>query len=100
MSRDPFPALPGDAGEPDGWPLPVAGEDGLEDGWEGPAGQGLFVTLPAEQVALPGFAQGGASDTMAPGPLLAAVLEAIAGEDGSGLAAIASSTVEIGRAHV
>ena len=27
MSRDPFPTLPGDAGEPDGWPLPVAGED-------------------------------------------------------------------------
>ena len=88
MSRDPFPTLPGDAGEPDGWPLPAAGEDGLEDGWEGPAGQGLFVTLPAEQVSLPGFAQGGASDTMAPGPLLAAVVGAVTGEDGSGVAGL------------
>ena len=92
MSRDPFPSPPGDAGEPDGWPLPVAGEDGpedgLEDGWEGPAGQGLFVTLPAEQVSLPGFAQGGASDTMAPGPLLAAVVGAVTGEDGAGVAGL------------
>jgi hypothetical protein len=88
MSRDPFPTLPGDAGEPDGWPPPAAGEDGPEDGWEGPAGQGLFVTLPAEQVSLPGFAQGGASDTMAPGPLLAAVVGAVTGEDGSGVAGL------------
>jgi len=88
MSRDPFPTLPGDAGEPDGWPLPVAGEDGPEDGWEGPAGQGLFVTLPAEQVSLPGFAQGGASDAMAPGPLLAAVVGAVTGEDGAGVAGL------------
>jgi hypothetical protein len=88
MSRDPFPDPPGDAGEPDGWPLPpAAGEDGPEDGWEG-VGQGLFVTLPAEQVTLPGFTQGGASDTMAPGPLLAAVVGAVTGEDGSGVAGL------------
>ena len=88
MSRDPFPTLPGDAGEPDGWPLPpAAGGDGPEDGGEG-VGQGLFVTLPAEQVTLSGFAQGGASDTMAPGPLLAAVVGAVTGEDGAGVAGL------------
>ena len=48
--------------------------------------QGLFVTLPAEQLTLSGFCQGGASDTMAPGPLLATVVHTVAGEDGSGLA--------------
>ena len=88
MPQDPFPNPPGDAGEPDGWPLPADGEDGRENGPEGPAGQGLFVTLPAEQVTLPGFAQGGASDTMAPGPLLAAVVGAVTGEDGSGVAGL------------
>jgi Domain of unknown function (DUF222) len=51
--------------------------------------QGLFVCLPAEELTLEGFAQNGRSDTMAPGPLLATVLEAITGEDGSGLAALA-----------
>jgi hypothetical protein len=50
--------------------------------------QGLFVCLPAEELTLEGFAQNGRSDTMAPGPLLATVLEAITGEDGSGLAAL------------
>ena len=74
MSQDPFPNPPGDAGEPDGSPLPPAAEeDGPEDDWEG-VGQGLYVCLPAEQVTLAGFAQGGESDTMAPGPLLAAVV--------------------------
>jgi hypothetical protein len=88
MSRDPFPDPPGDAGEPDGWPLPPAAEgDGPEDGWEG-VGQGLYVTLPGEQVTLPGFAQGGVSDTMAPGPLLAAVVGAVTGEDGAGVAGL------------
>jgi hypothetical protein len=48
-------------------------------------GQGLYVCLPAEQLTLAGFAQGGEADTMAPGPLLAAVVHAVAGEDGSGL---------------
>ncbi len=54
-----------------------------------PSDQGLFVCLPAEELTLEGFAQNGRSDTMAPGPLLATVLEAITGEDGSGLAALA-----------
>ncbi|MGH3258156.1 MAG: DUF222 domain-containing protein [Streptosporangiaceae bacterium] len=51
--------------------------------------QGLFVCLPAEELTLEGFAQNGRSDTMAPGALLATVLDAVVGEDGSGLAALA-----------
>ncbi|HME64965.1 MAG TPA: DUF222 domain-containing protein, partial [Streptosporangiaceae bacterium] len=48
--------------------------------------QGLYITLPAGHLTLAGFNQGGASDTMAPGPLLATVVHTVAGEDGSGLA--------------
>jgi hypothetical protein len=50
------------------------------------AEQGLFVTLPAEELTLAGFAEDGRADTMAPGPLLAAVVHAVTGEDGTGLA--------------
>jgi hypothetical protein len=64
-------------------PLPV-GEDGPEV-----SGQGLFVCLPAEELTLAGFAQDGRSDTMAPGALLATVVDAVAGEGGSGLAGLA-----------
>ncbi len=48
--------------------------------------QGLYITLPAEQLTLAGFSQGGASDTMAPGALLATVADTVAGPEGSGLA--------------
>jgi len=51
--------------------------------------QGLFVCLPAEELTLAGFAQNGRADTMAPGPLLATLLDAVVGEGGSGLAALA-----------
>ena len=86
MPQHPFPD-PGPGGEePDSSPLPPAAEeDGPEGEWEdggGPAEQGLFVCLPAEQVTLAGFAQDGQADTMAPGPLLATVLDAVTGEDG------------------
>jgi hypothetical protein len=50
--------------------------------------QGLYVTLPAEELTLEGFAAGGRADTMAPGPLLAVLLGAIAGQDGQGLAGL------------
>ena len=43
------------------------------------------MCLPAGQVTLEGFAQGGEADTMAPGALLAAVVDTVTGEDGSGL---------------
>ena len=46
--------------------------------------QGLYVSLPAEHLTLSGFCQGGASDTMAPGPLLATVVDTVTGEDGCG----------------
>ena len=54
--------------------LPAADEDA-----PGPE-QGLYVTLPAEQLTLTGFCQGGASDTMAPGALLATVVDTVAGD--------------------
>ena len=45
------------------------------DGWDETEGtqQGLYVTLPAEELTLEGFAEDGRTDTMAPGPLLAMV---------------------------
>jgi hypothetical protein len=49
-------------------------------------GQGLYICLPAEQLTLAGFAQGGEADTMAPGPLLATVMHTVTGRDGAGLA--------------
>src|SRR5256714_3284865 len=52
------------------------------------AQQGLYVPLPAEELTLEGFAEDGRADTMAPGPLLAMVLGAVAGEDGEGLAGL------------
>jgi uncharacterized protein DUF222 len=59
-------------------------------GWSQDEGapQGLYVTLPAEELTLEGFAEDGRADTMAPGPLLAMVLGAVAGEDGEGLAGL------------
>jgi hypothetical protein len=97
MPQDPFPDPGPDGEEPDGsQSLPAAGGSGLEDdpGPE-PDGfppefpeQGLYVCLPAEQVTLAGFAQGGQADTMEPGALLAAVAEVVTGPDGSGLAGL------------
>jgi Domain of unknown function (DUF222) len=90
MPQHPFP-YPGPGGEePDSSALPPAAEeDGPDGGWEdwgGPAEQGLYVCLPAEQVTLAGFAQSGEADTMAPGPLLAAIVDTVTGQDGAGLA--------------
>jgi hypothetical protein len=76
--------------EPDG-EEPVGSDSGApwpDDDSQGPE-QGLFVCLPAEELSLAGFAQNGRADTMAPGPLLATVLDAVMGEDGSGLAGLA-----------
>src|SRR6516225_70662 len=79
MPQDPFSDREPDDCEPDG-SGPAADDDG--QGLE----QGLYVTLPAEQLTLSGFAQDGAADTMAPGPLPAAVVHTVAGQDGTGLA--------------
>jgi hypothetical protein len=51
--------------------------------------QGLYVTLPAEELSLEGFAEDGRADTMAPGPLLATVLDAVTTPGGAGLSALA-----------
>ena len=69
--------------EPDGSGLPG-------DGWGAGEGmpQGLYVTAPAEDLSLEGFGQNGRADTMAPGPLLAMVLDTVAGPDGAGLAGL------------
>ena len=86
MPQDLFSDPGPDGEEPGGFPLPpAAGETGPEDGWDGPTEQGLYLCLPAEQVTLSGFAQDGQADTMAPGPLLATIVDAVAGEDGKGL---------------
>jgi len=88
MPPEPFPDRRPDDPEPEtsGWRR--AGETGpVSDGQA--SQQGLFVCLPAEELTLAGFAQDGRSDTMAPGALLATVLDAVAGEGGSGLGALA-----------
>jgi Domain of unknown function (DUF222) len=78
MPQATFPDPGPDDAEPGGFPS--AGEDA-----PGPE-QGLYITLPAEQLTLSGFNQGGAPDTMTPGALLATVVDTVTGEDGSGLA--------------
>ncbi|HEU5392816.1 MAG TPA: DUF222 domain-containing protein [Streptosporangiaceae bacterium] len=73
-------ALSCESDEPPGSGLPGDAEEGVP--------QGLYVTAPAEDLTLEGFAEGGRADTMAPGPLLAMVLDTVAGPDGSGLAGL------------
>jgi hypothetical protein len=75
-------ALSFEPDEPPGSGLPGAGWSQDEG-----APQGLYVTWPAEELTLEGFAEDGRADTMAPGPLLAMILGAVAGQDGEGLAA-------------
>jgi Domain of unknown function (DUF222) len=97
MPQDSFSNPGPDGEEPDGsGPLAASGgnvangePDCALDGFpEGFGEQGLYVCLPAEQVTLAGFAQGGEADTMAPGALLATVAEVVTGEDGAGLAGL------------
>jgi len=86
MPQDLFSDPGPDGEEPGSSPRPPAAGGGPEDGWGGPAGQGLYVCLPAGEITLEGFAQGGRADTMAPGPLLATIVDAVTGEDAKGLA--------------
>jgi Domain of unknown function (DUF222) len=76
-------ALSPEPDEPPGSGLPG-------DGWDEEEGipQGLYVTAPAEELTLEGFAADGRADTMAPGPLLAMVLDTVAGPGGEGLAGL------------
>jgi hypothetical protein len=87
MPREPFPDRRPDDPEPDGSGWRRVGDTGPQSDSQA-AEQGLFVCLPAEELTLAGFAQNGRSDTMAPGALLATVLDAVVGEGGSGLAAL------------
>src|ERR1700755_135036 len=73
-------ALSPEPDEPSGSGLPGDGEEGIP--------QGLYVTAPAEELSLEGFAEDGRADTMAPGALLAMVLDTVAGPDGEGLAGL------------
>src|SRR5580658_3386654 len=77
MPQTPFPDPGPDDAEPESSPLPP------ED--DGATGQGLYVRLPPEQITLTGFAQNGETDTMAPGPLLATIVDTVTGDDGQGL---------------
>src|SRR5580658_3579103 len=88
MPWEPFPERRPDDPDPDSpeWRR-VDEREPVSNGQ--PSEQGLFVCLPAEELTLEGFAQNGRSDTMAPGALLATVLDAVVGEGGSGLAALA-----------
>jgi hypothetical protein len=87
MPQDPFPDRGPDAEEPGSPPLlPAVEGDGPDEDAEAPVQQGLYMCLPAEQLTLSGFAQGGETDTMAPGPLLATVVHTVTGQDGAGLA--------------
>src|SRR5579863_3066201 len=88
MPREPCPDRRPDDPEPasSGWRRVDEGDPG-SDGQA--LEQGLFVCLPAEELTLAGFAQNGRSDTMAPGALLATLLDAVVGEGGSGLAGLA-----------
>ena len=84
MSAASFPEHGPDGEEPEGSAaLPAGGDEDWDEA--GGVQQGLYVTLPAEELTLEGFAGDGRADTMAPGPLLAAILSAVAGEDGMGL---------------
>src|SRR5579859_4462840 len=70
---------------PDSLPEPGPDDDpGPDEDAQGME-QGLFITLPAGQLTLAGFCQGVAADTMAPGPLLATIVDTVTGEGGSGL---------------
>jgi hypothetical protein len=81
VSQDLFSSPSGDDEEPESSPLPA----GEEDGWGGPSEQGLYMCLPTGGITLEGFAQDGRADTMAPGPLLATIVDAVTGEDAKGL---------------
>jgi hypothetical protein len=112
MPEGPFPDRGPDGQEPDGSQPQPADRNGPENRGPTPSGdqgsdatlsatppeehdappeeptQGLFICLPAEQADLSGFADGSSTHPIAPGPLLAEVVSAVAGGGGAGLAQI------------
>jgi hypothetical protein len=85
VTQTPFPARGPDRDEPDDSGLLPSEDSGPGALPAGGCEQGLYVTLPAEELTLAGFGQGGRADTMAPGPLMAVVVHAVVGQDGAGL---------------
>jgi Domain of unknown function (DUF222) len=77
MRADPF-CEPGDDGQEPDCCLPDAG----------PAQQGLFLCLPAGSLDTDRFTQSGPAADMPPDPLLATVIDTLAGPDGQGLAGL------------
>ena len=79
MHPDPF-SNPGDDGQdPNGCPPDSEPDD---------AQQGLFLCLPAGSLDTDQFAQSGPAAGMPPDPLLATIIDTVAGEDGKGLAGL------------
>jgi hypothetical protein len=85
MRPDPLFDPAGDGQEPDGSLPPAAAGDGT--GAE-PGQQGLYLCLPAGSCDADRFAQSGPAADMTPDPLLATVIDTLAGEDGKGLAGL------------
>ncbi len=77
MRPDPF-CDPGDDGQEPDSSLPGAD----------PAQQGLFLCLPAGSLDTGQFTQSGPAADMPPDPLLATIIDTVAGEDGKGLAGL------------
>src|SRR5947207_6925664 len=80
-------ALSSGPDEPPGSGLPGDPDGSSWDAGEGMQ-QGLYVTAPAGDLTLEGFAEDGRADIMEPGPLLAMILDTVAGPDGEGLAGL------------
>jgi Domain of unknown function (DUF222) len=85
MRPDPLRDPAGDGQEPDGSPPPAGTGAGTD---AGPGQQGLYLCLPAGSLDTGRFAQSGPAAGMAPDPLLATVIDTLAGEDGQGLAGL------------
>jgi Domain of unknown function (DUF222) len=77
MRQDPFPSPEWDGEEPGGV-LPPGG----------PRQEGLFISVPAGELDADRFAQLGPAPDLPPGPLLATVVDTVAGQDGGGLAGL------------
>ena len=77
---------PGEDGQEPDCCLPPAGPQPSAEAE--PAQQGLFLCLPAGSLDTGRFAQCGPAAGMPPDPLLATIIDTVAGEDGKGLAGL------------
>ena len=100
MLPDPFTSPGDDSGEPGGgqepggypppeWPdadLPGIGDPGAV--YPDAGRQGLFLSVPAGSFDADRFAQSGPAGEMPPDPLLATIIDAVTGPDGTGVATL------------